>query len=308
MLRRLIPLAAVAAAVLLPAAPASAEARVSIANPSGQARIDPTYATTLRVSGSGFQSIRGGRGGIYVFFGTVRPGWRPSTGGSTGADYLYVPDSENRDNQGFQRFVAFPGSDTANSANGGTISASGTWSTQLVVPGATFQTYDRDGDVLTVDCRKVTCGIITVGAHGVVNARNETFTPVTVGSLGDGGGGGGGTTTPAGGATASPGAHPPAAPTPPPTTAPTAGPTTAPPTGPLRSTAAPRSPATCSPSRRPACRRVRRSRPSSTTVPPEPGRSPRARTAASSASSASPRTPGPAPMSSACTAWRTRRR
>ena len=36
----------------------------------------------------------------------------------------------------------------------------------------------------TVDCRKVTCGVITVGAHGVANANNETFTPVTVGSLG----------------------------------------------------------------------------------------------------------------------------
>ena len=51
-------------------------------------------------------------------------------------------------------------------------------------PGATFQAYDRAGNVHTVDCRKVTCGVITVGAHGVANARNETFTPVRVGSLG----------------------------------------------------------------------------------------------------------------------------
>jgi hypothetical protein len=180
---RLSAAALLTAAVLLPSA-AAADSRVSVANPGGQAKIDATYATTLKVSGSGFQSIKGGHGGIYVFFGTVKPGWQPSKGGATGQDYYYVPDSEAKNNQGFQRFVAFPGSDTASSANGGTMSASGGWSTEVVVPGATFQSYDRAGDVHTVDCRKVTCGVITVGAHGVTNAHNETFTPVTVGSLG----------------------------------------------------------------------------------------------------------------------------
>ncbi|KQW45203.1 hypothetical protein ASC77_20745 [Nocardioides sp. Root1257] len=177
MARRLILAALVAAALLVPA-PAFADARVSVTPGS----VDPTYATTVQVSGSGFQSIKGGHGGVYVFFGTVDPGWQPSKGGVTGQDYYYVPDSESKDNQGFQRFVAFPGSDTASSANGGSMSASGAWSTQIVVPGATFQTYDRAGAVHTVDCRKVTCGVITVGAHGITNAHNETFTPVTIGS------------------------------------------------------------------------------------------------------------------------------
>lgn len=183
---RLSAAALVAAAVIMPTA-AHADSRVSIANSSGQAKIDPTYATTLKVSGSGFQSVKGGHGGLYVFFGTVKPGWQPSKGGATGEDYYYVPDSEAKNNQGFQRYVAFPGSDTASSANGGIMSAAGGWSTQIVVPGATFQSYDRAGDVHTVDCRKVTCGIITVGAHGVSNSHNETFTPVTVGSPGTSG-------------------------------------------------------------------------------------------------------------------------
>lgn len=164
--------------------PAHAASRVTVANSDGQAKIDPTYATTLRVSGSGFQSVQGGHGGIYVFFGTVKAGWQPSKGGVTGQDYYYVPDSEAKNNQGFQKYVAFRGSDTASSANGGTISPTGSWSTSIVVPGATFQTVDRAGNVHTVDCRKVTCGIITVGAHGVTNSHNETFTPVTVGSTG----------------------------------------------------------------------------------------------------------------------------
>lgn len=177
MARRLILLAVVAAAVLVPS-PAFADANVSVSPGS----VDPTYATTISVSGSGFQSVKGGHGGLYVFFGTVSPGWQPSRGGATGKDYFYVPDSEAKNNQGFQRYVAFPGSDTASSANGGVMSPSGSWSTQLVVPGAVFKAYDRSGNVRTIDCRQVTCGVITVGAHGVANGHNETFTPVRVAS------------------------------------------------------------------------------------------------------------------------------
>lgn len=168
-------------------APPAAHARgsVRIANSTdGSATIDPRYATELRVSGSGFQSVRGGHGGVYVFFGTVRGSWRPSQGGASGADYLYVPDSETRNNRGYQAYLAFPGSDTAGSAQG-QVSAGGTWSTTITVPGAVFDAVGRNGAVRSVDCRRVTCGIITIGAHGVVNANNETFTPVRVSELYD---------------------------------------------------------------------------------------------------------------------------
>ena len=176
MARRLSLLLLLVTALLVPTAPAFAGATVSVS----PGTVDATYATTVSVSGRGFQSVKGGHGGIYVAFGTVKPGWQPSKGGVTGEDYLYVPDTEAKDNEGFQKYVAFPGSDTASSANGGVMSASGSWSTQVVVPGAVFQAYDRAGKVTSVDCRKVTCGIITIGAHGVKNARNETFTPLTV--------------------------------------------------------------------------------------------------------------------------------
>ncbi|MCK5891914.1 hypothetical protein [Aeromicrobium sp.] len=176
-------LVACAAVLIGPESPAEAVGRVSVANPDGAAVIDTTYATDLTVSGSGFQSIQGGHGGIYVFFGTVSNGWQPSAGGQTGRDYFYVPDSESADNQGFQKYVAFPGSDTGASANGGQIDADGTWSTSLTVPGATFQAADRDGNVKQIDCTQVQCGIITIGAHGVVNGTNESFTPVEVGDL-----------------------------------------------------------------------------------------------------------------------------
>jgi len=181
--RALLTIAALATSALLVPAPAQAAARVSVSNDQGSATVDPTYATTLTVRGSGFQSIKGGHGGIYVFFGTVNGAWQPSKGGQVGTDYRYVPDSESKSNQGFQRFVAFPGSDTADAANGGTIAANGTWSATMTVPGATFKTVDRTGKTVTVDCLKVTCGVITIGAHGVKNASNETFTPVSFASL-----------------------------------------------------------------------------------------------------------------------------
>lgn len=181
--RTTLVLLGVLAALVAPVPAAHAQARVSVSSDRAGAVIDPTYATTLKVGGSGFQSVRGGHGGIYVFFGTVAGSWRPSKGGVTGQDYFYVPDSESQANAGHQKYVAFPGSDTAASANGGVVSAAGRWSTTITVPGATFQAVDRDGGTRTIDCRKVRCGIITVGAHGVSNAANETFTPVTVKDL-----------------------------------------------------------------------------------------------------------------------------
>lgn len=167
--------------IVVPAGPAAAAARVSIDNGATGARIDRTHMTTLRLQGHGFQSIRGGFGGIYVLFGTVSGNWRPSA--HAGGSMAYVPDSQTKKNAGYQRFVAFPGDSTAASANGGLISGSGRWSTTINVPGSTFTAVGSDGRTRTVDCTKVTCGVITIGAHGVANRRNETFTPVAVADL-----------------------------------------------------------------------------------------------------------------------------
>lgn len=181
----LLTLAALAVGLLLPmlvASPAHAAASVSVSNSAGGAQIDGKYSTTLTISGNGFQSIKGGHGGVYVWFGTVNGAWKPSQGGVSGKNYLYIPDSESANNKGFQRYVAFPGSDTASSA-AATMSADGSWRTTITVPGPTFKAVGRNGAVTTVDCRKVQCGVITVGAHGVKNAHNETFTPVSVGTV-----------------------------------------------------------------------------------------------------------------------------
>lgn len=163
---------------------ASADPQVTVTDDSGTSGGTVTAGSVVTVSGSGFQSVQGGAGGIYVVFGWVDDAeggsWRPSNGGATGADYLYAPDTEDADNAGFQRFVAFPGSGTAAAANGGVIAEDGSWSTPLTIPAAQFDAMDRAGDAAPVDCTQVQCGVITFGAHGIKNATNETFTPLTV--------------------------------------------------------------------------------------------------------------------------------
>ncbi|MFC6154410.1 hypothetical protein [Nocardioides yefusunii] len=207
-----------AAASVVMAAPAQAAGNVTVDADGKGAVMDSTYSTTLTVSGKGFQSLKGGHGGVYVWFGTVNGKWKPSQGGKSGVNYVYVPDEETKDNAGFQRYVAFPGSNTAAAANGGTMDKNGNWSTKIVVPGPKFQAVGRNGSATTVDCRKVTCGVITIGAHGVKNASNETFTPVKLTDLARGNE----PQAPAGTAQ-TPGTAPTAAPTTAPSVAPSSG-------------------------------------------------------------------------------------
>ena len=152
--------------------PAQAAARVSV---SGTPSVDGT--STLKLSGSGFQSVQNGFGGIYVLFGVAEGTWQPSKGGKTGMNLRYAYDDESNP-VGYQLFVTFPGSSTAHAANGGTLNADGTWSGEIILPGARFTSYDRDRNPVDVDCTRERCGIITIGAHGVSNAKNETFTPI----------------------------------------------------------------------------------------------------------------------------------
>ncbi len=170
---------------LVAASPALAAGTLSVTSNLGTGKASATGATIITVKGSGFQSVKNGFGGIYVVFGYISntAGWKPSKGGTSGKDFYYVADSQTKNNKGYQRFVAFPGSSTADSANGGTIAANGTFSTTMVIPGPTFSAATASGGSKNIDCREVTCGIITIGAHGVVNGANEAFTPVSFGSV-----------------------------------------------------------------------------------------------------------------------------
>lgn len=229
-LRALAAAALTAAAALATAGPAAAAPQVVVAGEGGQAVAAPDAPTSVQVSGTGFQSVAGGFGGVYVLFGWVDPasgdGWRPSAGGVTGTQYRYAVDVQGQENAGYQRFVAFPGSTTAVEANGGVVAEDGSWATDLTIPGATLTALDADGGTVEVDCRVVTCGVITIGAHGVANANNESFTPVAFEAAGAGDAGA------AAGVGAEAAAEPAAEPT-------TAGPTAAGPTAEVTAAAAP---------------------------------------------------------------------
>ncbi len=170
------------------APPVHAAGSLSVTSSEGSGKASASGATTVTVKGSGFQSVKNGFGGIYVVFGYISSssGWKPSKGGTSGKDFFYIADSQTKSNKGYQRFVAFPGSSTADSANGGTIAANGTFSTTMVIPGPTFSAATASGGTKNIDCREVTCGIITFGAHGVVNGANEAFTPVSFGAASSG--------------------------------------------------------------------------------------------------------------------------
>ena len=168
-------LLAAAAFVVAGAPPAQAAARLSVSSSLGGAVASTSGPTTFTVSGSGYQAISGGFGGIYVGFGWVNgSNWGPSKGGSTGSSYDYIPDDQSKNNKGYQSFVAFPGSETSAEAQG-TMGGDGSFRVQMTVPGPTF----TGAGGKRIDCLKVTCGFFTWGAHGVRNGANETFTPVT---------------------------------------------------------------------------------------------------------------------------------
>ncbi|MBB1032175.1 hypothetical protein G6027_15065, partial [Dietzia sp. SLG310A2-38A2] len=163
------------ALAVLTEAPANAAARLTASSSLGGAVASSSGQTGFTVSGSGFQAVEGGFGGVYIGFGWVNgSGWGPSKGGATGRTYDYVPDEQSRSNQGFQAFVAFPGSSTSGEAQA-TMGSDGSFRVNLTVPGPTF----TGAGGKSIDCTKVTCGFLTWGAHGVRNGANETFTPVS---------------------------------------------------------------------------------------------------------------------------------
>ncbi len=213
----LFAVAGLVAALVSVLAPPSADAaaRLSVTSELGGVTASTDGPTRFDLQGSGYQVIEGGFGGVYVTFGWVNERtWRPSQGGVTGTDYQYVPDSESKNNQGYMGFVAYPGSSTEGEAHA-TFSSNGSFRLSLNVPGPRFTAKDRSGKTVTVDCTRVTCGWMTFGAHGVKNANNETFVPVTFEATGGTGGGGnaggddngGGEQSDGGAAAAAPGAQ-----------------------------------------------------------------------------------------------------
>lgn len=174
-----------AAAELMNAGPLPAAGGLPAARTAARVAVSPAPAadrpTQVTLSGSGFQYQPNAPGGVYVFFGAVTDpaggSWSPSRGGRSGETFVYASTA------GSQLLVAFQGGSSAQAANA-QIKPDGSWSTTMTIPGVTFQATSGNPHAgqqtsgRTIDCRQVQCGIITIGAHGMWNANNESFTPV----------------------------------------------------------------------------------------------------------------------------------
>ncbi|WP_422768806.1 LPXTG cell wall anchor domain-containing protein [Plantactinospora sp. WMMC1484] len=189
-------LAIVAALVVAPAAGASAGQaarspsltvspgtlpadRVSTVTVTGRSYLVPPHAPGVEVFG-----------GVYVFFGWVADATRfgPSTrnsnnnNGTVGVTYAYpgkAGDAATRDDgTGATRLVSFTAGGASGDATGFHMDGDGNWKTTMRIFGAAFATTMPDGTTRTFDCRKVRCGVFTIGAHGVASATNERFVPI----------------------------------------------------------------------------------------------------------------------------------
>lgn len=153
--------------------------------------------STVTVSGSGFLTGRypcGKQlfGGVYVFFGWVAPGggWGPSHRSSTssagqfGVTYSYPGEGGGGDTRddgtGSVRLISFTSGGTSGSDTDFHMDGAGNWTTTINIRGALYRWSDiSTGATNTVDCRRVQCGILTIGAHGKSSATNELFAPIS---------------------------------------------------------------------------------------------------------------------------------
>lgn len=196
------------AAVTGTSLPAAAGAPVQCGNTDANAQLAASQSTfpadqptVVTVSGNGYlvpPHIEGNDvfGGVYVFFGWVGDpaSFGPSTRaqgngqGLPGVSYAHPGESggaETRDDgTGTIRLVSFSGGGVSGEATPFHMTChGGSWITEMTVPGATFAMFDPvTSQTLTYDCTALAsgqCGFFSIGAHGVPNATNERFFPVT---------------------------------------------------------------------------------------------------------------------------------
>lgn len=158
-------------------------------------------STTVTVSGSSYlvpPHLEGNDvfGGVYVFFGWVLDpaSFGPSTRGQgngqglPGVTYAYPGEAggaETRDDgSGMIRLVSFSGGGVSGEATPFHMSCTGgNWTAEMNVPGPVFTMTDPStGQIQTFNCTTLAagqCGFFSIGAHGVPNATNERFLPVT---------------------------------------------------------------------------------------------------------------------------------
>ncbi len=142
--------------------------------------LNPTGDTVLTLQGQGYSKTNDwgqSFGGAYLLFGVITPktagdtgSWAPSKQGLSGVNYDYAAGAGT-----YQSLINYPGNTTEPGL--GYMDASGNWTSELTIPGATFTS--QAGQQIDCLAAGTQCGVITIGAHGQVSSGVEVFTPVT---------------------------------------------------------------------------------------------------------------------------------
>jgi hypothetical protein len=153
--RRLLRLAigAAAAVLLLLAAGATSASAAPEVTVSQTANLDPDGEVTLTVEGSGFDPAGSGGNGIYLAFGPKNADYQTNAAAYYEAKWVHTG--------------------AAPSPGQAELNADGTFSTTIKV-----KARYTDGGGTDVDCLADACYVLTIGAHGIVNPGQETFTRI----------------------------------------------------------------------------------------------------------------------------------
>ncbi|WP_441897369.1 HtaA domain-containing protein [Microbacterium sp.] len=171
--------------------------------------VSPAYSLadegqTVHLTGKNFPTVGPGntkwKGGLYVLFGWVDPAagedWGPGHGGASGHTFTYTKDIEPQGT--YQSMVNYPGNTTAPGFP--EMDANGNFEMDLPLLASRFESAQG----MDVDCYKMQCGVLLIGAHGQINAQGEIFVPVYFTETADGTG----NETPAGPGDGGPTANP----------------------------------------------------------------------------------------------------
>ena len=151
--------------------------------------VSPAYSLADRdqrvtLEGTGFPTSgkQGTFGGLYVLFGWVDPAagddWGPGHGGATGQTFDYAMDPVEQGT--YQSMVSYPGNTTVPGFP--MMDSSGNFEMEFPLLASKFTGAGQN----EIDCYRMQCGVILIGAHGAQSPEGEIFVPVYFTDTADG--------------------------------------------------------------------------------------------------------------------------
>ncbi|WP_217135411.1 HtaA domain-containing protein [Leucobacter chinensis] len=144
--------------------------------------VSPAYSLadteqTVHLKGTGFPTTAengSNFGGLYVLFGWIDPAsgdtWGPGHRGVSGKTFTYSKDIEPAGT--FQSMVSYPGNTTVPGFP--MMDSAGNFEMDLPLIASRFESQHG----IDIDCYRMQCGVMLIGAHGQKQAKGEIFVPV----------------------------------------------------------------------------------------------------------------------------------